>query len=407
MKILFLFLVVFLYLCVTPTFTKPSHPFVLKLVRRDTLLAEKYPKLHGTRETNTAISHLSPNRDPPVFLAKVSVGEPPVPQLLYVDTGSSFTWIRCGACNLCEPQLSSYDPVASSTYKIVSCDDGSYETSPALSPVTKTGECHYSQLYFDGSESRGTLAKETIQFETDDAGIYYVSNVEFGCARNITNGFNIGTGLLGLGYEKISILKHFENKFSICFDALSSDDPNSGHSFLALGDGARTTGQSTPLFMRYGHYHLDLEIISVNGRDIPNHLTPIKGNTIIDTGTTILTLAGESYTEVKNHIDKLLEGHDLHSFSDGPLVCYNGTIQHKLSLLPTVSLTFYKGASLELDPTSLFHQFEEDYFCLAVMMSPETHLNIIGTTALQNYNIGFDLEDEKVYMDKISCDYIY
>ncbi|CAN7121785.1 unnamed protein product [Brassica rapa subsp. narinosa] len=386
----------------TPTLAKPARPFILKLVRHK---AEKNSKLYITKESDATISHLTPNREPPVFLAKLSIGEPPVPQLLHVDTGSSFTWVKCGGCITCQTQFPGYNPTASSTYSSVSCDDSSYESSPALSPVKRTGECHYRQMYFDGSESRGTLAKETILFDTEDDGIESVSNVEFGCAHEIIVGFNVGTGLLGLAYGKFSILKQFSNKFSLCFETFS-DDPSSGHSFLALGDGARTTGQSTSLFMRYGHYHVDVERISIDGRtiNIPNQLTPI-GNTIIDTGTSMLNLAEESYSEFKTHIDSLLDGH-LNSFMDGHLVCYNGTIQHELPQLPTVTLTFYKGASLELDPTSLFHQLEDEYFCLSVMMSPKIDLSIIGTNALQSYNIGFDLDNETIYFDKISCDYL-
>ncbi|CAA7048951.1 unnamed protein product [Microthlaspi erraticum] len=354
---------------------------------------------------SAAISHIYPHQNPPIFLTQISIGEPAVPLLLIVDTGSSFTWIKCGACNTCHSQLPGYDPMVSLTYKSVSCDNSSYSSSPALFPVKKTGECHYRQVYFHGSESRGTLAKETIQFETDDDGFVSIQNVDFGCAQDIINGSDVGSGVLGLAYENLSILKHFENKFSLCFETLSND-PNSGHSFLALGDGARTTGQSTVLFMKYGHYHVDLETISVNGRDIPNYLTHIKGNTIIDTGTTLLNLAGKSYNELKSHIDSFLDGH-LNSFIDGNLVCYNGTIQRQLQRLPRITLTFYKGASLELDPTSLFHQFSDKYFCLAVMMTPEEiDLNIIGITALQNYNVGFDLEDETIFFDKISCDYL-
>ncbi|KAL9285668.1 putative aspartic peptidase A1 family, aspartic peptidase domain superfamily, xylanase inhibitor [Arabidopsis thaliana] len=158
--------------------------------------------------------------------------------------------------------------------------------------------------------------------------------------------------------------------------------------------------------MRYGHYHVDLEMISVNGITIPNHLTPIKGNTIIDTWTTILNSAGESYGELKSHIDNFID-EKLNNFSDGQLECYNGTVQRELASLPTVTLTFYKGVSLDLDLTSLFQQIEEEYFCLAVMMTPEINLNIIWTTVFQMYNIGFDLEDETIYFEKISCDLLY
>lgn len=382
-------------LLVYATVAKPTGP-VLKLFRQDALPAGKNQKL----QREETISHLTPNRNnPPVFLAEVAIGEPPIPQLLYVDSGSSFTWIKC------QSQVQGYDPKASSTYKSVGCGNSSLASSPALYPVVRTGECHYRQMYFDGSESRGTLGRETMRFETEDDGVNSLQDVDFGCAQDIINGFSVGDGLLGLAYGKFSILKRFDNKFSICFETLSSE-PNSGHSFLAFGDAARTTGKSTALFMRYDHYHVELETISIDGRDIPNFLAPIRGNTIMDTGTSLLNLAGESYFELKSHIDGKIGG-SLNSFSDGGLVCYNGTIQRQLSLLPTVALTFYKGASLVLDPTSLFHQSGDEYFCLAVVVSPDDiDLNIIGTTALQNYNIGFDLEDENIYFDKISCDYL-
>ncbi|CAH8361539.1 unnamed protein product [Eruca vesicaria subsp. sativa] len=392
MKIFFTILVQLVF----ATLAKPTGP-VVRLVRQEALLAGK------NQET---ISHLTPNHNnPPVFLAEVSIGQPPFPQLLYVDSGSSLTWIKCGACNTCQSQVPGYDPKASSTYKSVSCGNSSFASSPALYPVIRTGECHYRQMYLDGSESRGTLAKETMRFETEDGGVNSLPDVDFGCAHDIINGFSVGSGLLGLAYGKFSILKKLGNKFSLCFETLRSE-PNSGHSFLAFGDAARTTGQSTALFMMYDHYHVDLETISINGKDIPNFLAPIKGNTIIDTGTSMLNLAGQSYFELKSHIESKLDGH-LNTFTDGQLACYNGTIQRELPSLPTVTLTFYKGASLMLDPTSLFHQSGDEYFCLAVVMSPEgIDINIIGTTALQNYNIGFDLEDETIYFDKISCDYL-
>lgn len=76
------------------------------------------------------------------------------------------------------------------------------------------------------------------------------------------------------------------------------------------------------LIMRNVHYHVNFEIINIIGRAISNHLTPIKG-----------------------------------------------TNQCKFSTLLMVTLTFYEKTSLELDPTSLFHQFNDEYLCLNVMMT--------------------------------------
>lgn len=106
-----------------------------------------------------------------------------------------------------------------------------------------------------------------------------------------------------------------------------------------------------PLIMRNIHYHVNFEIINIIGRAISNHLTPIKG-----------------------------------------------TNQCKFSTLIMVTLTFYGRTSLELDPTSLFHQFKDDYLCLNVMMSLEIDYNIYGTTALHNYNIEFDYDDDTYHL---------
>lgn len=51
------------------------------------------------------------------------------------------------------------------------------------------------------------LATWIIRFKRDDDKLYLVLIVDFGCAQNVVNGFNVGSGLLGLAYGKFSILK--------------------------------------------------------------------------------------------------------------------------------------------------------------------------------------------------------
>lgn len=106
-----------------------------------------------------------------------------------------------------------------------------------------------------------------MRFETDDEIVNSLPDVDFGCAHDIINEFSVGSGLLVLAYGKLSVLK-IDNKFSLCFETLSSE-LNSGHRFLAFGDAIRAMRQSTSLFMRHDHYHVDLETVSINGRDIP------------------------------------------------------------------------------------------------------------------------------------------
>ncbi|EFH63172.1 predicted protein [Arabidopsis lyrata subsp. lyrata] len=82
---------------------------------------------------------------------------------------------------------------------MVSCDDSSYESS--LAPEDVIIAKNISMVLTN------ILAKEIIRFERDDYELYSVLTVNFGCAQNVVNKFNVGSGLLGLAYGKFSILK--------------------------------------------------------------------------------------------------------------------------------------------------------------------------------------------------------
>ncbi|XP_031378200.1 aspartic proteinase CDR1-like [Punica granatum] len=60
------------------------------------------------------------------FLASMSIGQPPIPQLLIVDTGSSLSWVQCASCRGCSRQVVPlFDPSKSSTYVDIPCTAGS------------------------------------------------------------------------------------------------------------------------------------------------------------------------------------------------------------------------------------------------------------------------------------------
>lgn len=107
------------------------------------------------KETGDIIAHISPSI-PTGFLVNISIGSPPVMQLLHMDTGSSFLWPQCRPCTNCYRQsLPMFDPSKSYTYRKVGKE--SCEASiPHLSFDAKTGSCMYSMKYVDDTGSKGT-----------------------------------------------------------------------------------------------------------------------------------------------------------------------------------------------------------------------------------------------------------
>ncbi|KAM7470035.1 hypothetical protein LguiA_008218 [Lonicera macranthoides] len=157
-----------------------------------------------------------------VFLVNISFWEPPVPQLLVMDTGSSTTWIKCRPC-------SSYN------------------------------ECPFFKIYADQTISSGNLATEQLTFGTSDEGIATISNFIFGCAHDFKENhdysYNGIVGLIGDG-ATFSLVKQLGSKFSYCLGSVN--DPYYNYNRLILGNGSIFEGSSTPLYVD-GDRFLSLE----------------------------------------------------------------------------------------------------------------------------------------------------
>ncbi|KFK29560.1 hypothetical protein AALP_AA7G149800 [Arabis alpina] len=168
-------------------------------------------------------------------------------QLLHMDTGSDLTWLQCSPCTHCYRQsIPIFDPSRSYTYRneFDSCRSDEY-SMPILRFNAKTRFCEYTNEYVDGTQSRGTLVKETLTFNT----IY-------------------GTGILGLGYGELSLVHRFGKKFSYCFGSLY--DPLYPHNVLVIGDnGANFLGDTTSLEIENSFYYVGIEAISLGGILLP------------------------------------------------------------------------------------------------------------------------------------------
>ncbi|ESQ54225.1 hypothetical protein EUTSA_v10026825mg [Eutrema salsugineum] len=396
--------------------TKSTKPQESSKKKTGYLHSKSTPSSHldnsWTTDTSGIVSHVTPIPNPAAFLANISIGNPPVSQLLLIDTGSDLTWIQCLPCK-CYPQtIPFFHPSRSSTYRNASCESAP-NAMPRIFRDENTGNCRYSLRYRDFSSTRGILAKESLTFQTSDDGLITKPDVVFGCGQD-NSGFTQYSGVLGLGPGKFSIVtRNFGSRFSYCFGSLT--DPTYPYNILILGEGAKIEGDPTPLHISQDRYYLDLQAISLgeNLLDIEPYVFKRygshQGGTVIDTGCSPTILAREAYETLSGEIDDLLLGEVMIRHVEGwePYTnpCYVGNMKLNLLGFPVVTFHFAGGAELALDVESLFVSSESgDSFCLAMSMNTFDDMSVIGAMAQQSYNVGYDLQNMNVYFQRTDCE---
>ncbi|EOY31541.1 Eukaryotic aspartyl protease family protein [Theobroma cacao] len=399
----------------------PSDPrrLVVNLIHQDTIHSpfhgksedlatrlERTLQIRRTLPTTDIQADLVPIQN--LFFVNFSIGQPPVPQLALMDTGSSLLWLQCQPCHRCSYQNSPiYDSRSSSTYTMLPCSSKYCTYSQPLN-CTSSIPCFYNQQYVNGVGSMGNLAQEQLSFRTFDDGLVVVHDVIFGCG--FSNGDLQGNkqmnGVFGLGFEPVSLATRLA-KFSYCIGNVI--DPSYIHNKLFLGDGAGVEGDSTPLKAIDGQYHVLLEGISVGEKKLPidPNVFEWKGvNTgvIIDSGSVSTWLVKEAYDAIVKEVKSLLDPWLTETFTQKDHVCYRGTINQDLEGFPTMTFLFVGGAELVLDTTSLFFQIKPDEFCLLVRQMIDSDQSVIGLMAQQNYNVAYDINGKKLSFQRIDCE---
>ncbi|AEE83203.1 putative protein [Arabidopsis thaliana] len=331
------------------------------------------------------------------FMAEIHFGSPQKKQFLHMDTGSSLTWTQCFPCSDCYAQkiYPKYRPAASITYRDAMCEDSHPKSNPhfAFDPLTRI--CTYQQHYLDETNIKGTLAQEMITVDTHDGGFKRVHGVYFGCNTLSDGSYFTGTGILGLGVGKYSIIGEFGSKFSFCLGEIS--EPKASHN-LILGDGANVQGHPTVINITEGHTIFQLESIIV-GEEITLD-DPVQ--VFVDTGSTLSHLSTNLYYKFVDAFDDLIGSRPL---SYEPTLCYKADTIERLEKMD-VGFKFDVGAELSVNIHNIFiQQGPPEIRCLAIQNNKESFSHvIIGVIAMQGYNVGYDLSAKTAYINKQDCD---
>ncbi|KAL5973381.1 hypothetical protein ACLOJK_030031 [Asimina triloba] len=355
----------------------------------------------------------------------LSVGTPPQPVSLVLDTGSELSWLRCSK--------SSDSPVFSPNLS------SSYSAFPCSSPICKTRTrdliippscdpnrlCHVSLSYADASSVEGALAGDTFRL-----GSSAQLGTAFGC---MDSGFSStpqedakSTGILGMNRGALSFVSQQSfAKFSYCISGGDSVG------VLVLGDSG-VAGQLNytplvqvqiplPYFDRVA-YSVQLEGIRVAAKVLPLPKSVFEpdhtgaGQTMVDSGTQFTFLLGPVYTVLKNEFlnqtGRVLRVLDEPGFVfQGAMdLCFRIPQASRVPDLPDVVLMF-RGAEMRVSGSSLLYRVEgesrgsDGVWCFAFGNSDLVPVEayIIGHQQQQDMWVEYDLGNSRVGFGRASC----
>ncbi|GAB2299782.1 Glutathione gamma-glutamylcysteinyltransferase 1 [Dionaea muscipula] len=360
----------------------------------------------------------------------LTVGTPPQPVTMVLDTGSELSWLHCRKT---ENINRIFDPTRSTSYSPVPCSSTTCRTQtrdltiPASCDSKKL--CHTAVAYADASSIEGNLALETFHI-----GGSSIPGVGFGC---MDSGYSSTaeedaktTGLLGLNRGSLSFVTQMGYpKFSYCI----SGQDDSG--VLLLGKVDTTSWlkplQYTPLvrvsdplpyFDRVA-YSVHLQGLRVGTKVLPLQKSILEldhtgaGQTMVDSGTQFSFLLGPVYTALREEFKAQTTGllrplnDPNYVFQDTMDLCFLVPLARRtLPPLPTVTLMFL-GADMTVSGERLLHQVPG-----AVRGSDAIHCFTFGNSDLlgiEAYVIGhhhqqdtwmeFDLAQSRLGLAEVRC----
>ncbi|KAK3037997.1 hypothetical protein RJ639_029948 [Escallonia herrerae] len=343
----------------------------------------------------------------------MSIGEPPVPQLVAMDTASSLLWVHCFPCNDCTSDNPIFDPLKSSTYTPLSCDSPSCALLGGDCDHTRN-ECTYMIQYADSRNSTGNYGLEKLMFETPDEGTTRVSDVVFGCGHGSYLQMQQSSGVLGLGGKTTSLATRLGSRFSYCIGNIS--DPHYVNNQLSLGE-AVIQGYSTPLNVYNNFYHLTLQGISVGTKRLGidprifRRTQAGRGGVIIDSGSSWSYLVRTAFEPLRSEVRKLVDRNLKRlRIGDHPeWLCYKGVVTQDLVGFPWVTFHFARGADLVLDVENMFHTVGNRRFCMVVDLADgfiPRDMSLLGVYAQQYLNVGYDLSTRTLSFKRVDCQFL-
>ncbi|GKV37717.1 hypothetical protein SLEP1_g45712 [Rubroshorea leprosula] len=352
------------------------------------------------------------------FSVSLSIGNPPKPFTLDIDTGSDLTWVQCDApCTGCTvPKGQLYKPAKSS---IVPCKDPLCAVINGGPPCKNPNEqCDFKIQYADSGSVIGVLVRDYFPLRFIN-GTLPRPNLTFGCAYDIDHGQHNPpptTGVLGLGKSAASISSQLgaagltQNVIGQCYSA-------KGGGFLFIGnDPVPSSGVSwVPMLQNTmaKHYASGPADLLFGGKP-----TGLKGlNVIFDSGSSFTYFNSAVYEAILNLLSKDLNGKPIRQVQDPALpVCWKGAKPFKVLsdvksyFKPfTLSFTSTKNAQLQLTLENYLIISEHGNACLGILNGAEAGLgnyNLVGDISMLDKLVIYDNERKQIGWTSANCNRI-
>jgi hypothetical protein len=353
------------------------------------------------------------------YLMTLAIGTPPVAYPAIADTGSDLIWTQCAPCGgqCFRQQAPLYNPASSTTFSVLPCNSSLSMCVGALAGAAAPPgcACMYNQTYGTGWTA-GIQGSETFTFGAAAADQARVPGIAFGCSNASSDDWNGSAGLVGLGRGALSLVSQLgAGRFSYCLTPFQ--DTNST-STLLLGPSASLDGtgvRSTPFVASPGkapmstYYYLNLTGISLGTTALPISPNAFSlnadgsGGLIIDSGTTITSLANAAYQQVRAAVKSLvtlpaIDGSD----STGLDLCF--ALPSPTSAPPTMpSMTLhFDGADMVL-PAESYMISGSGVWCLAMRNQMDGAMSTLGNFQQQNMHILYDVRKETLSFAPAKC----
>ncbi|KAJ0099639.1 hypothetical protein Patl1_19765 [Pistacia atlantica] len=357
--------------------------------KRRISLSPRRDALETTNTSSTAIEMpLSAGRDygTGMYFVEFKVGTPAQKFTLVVDTGSELTWVNCryncGANCTTKGRLDKrrvFKGDFSSSFKTVPCFSQTCKIefmnlfSLTRCPMPST-PCAYDFRYVDGSEAMGIFAKETVTLGLTNGRKLRLKDVVIGCSDSFQGqSFVKADGVMGLAYGKYTFAKRasefFDGKFSYCLvDHLS----------ISIGG----------VMLK-----IPIQVWDANS----------GGGTIVDSGSTLTSLAEPAYKPVMAALQMSVSKFQRLMPKGLPIdYCFSST-GYDEKLVPSLVIHFADGARFEPHKKSYIIDVADGVKCLGFVSVAWPGISTIGNIMQQNYLWEFDLAQSKLGFVASSC----
>ncbi|CAL5199743.1 unnamed protein product [Lathyrus oleraceus] len=351
------------------------------------------------------------------YLMNYSVGTPPFNVYGFFDTGSNLMWVQCKPCNICYNQTSPiFNPSKSSSYQNILCSSRTCKSVEATSCSYDRDACKYTVDYGRGTKTQGDLSVETLTLNFTSGSIVSFPKIVIGCGYTNTLSWEYNgqsSGVVGFGKGPTSFIKQLDSlidgKFSYCLN----DNELNLSSKLNFGDAAIVSGDnvlSSPMINMIGNYQKDYYYLNLKAFSVGNKRIKFRGfknkginastdTILVDSGTPVTIFPHHFYHRLESAVKKVVKLKRFKDDSGSYSLCYNMTShQPKFPILTA----HFNGADVKLDSNGVFHQLYERVKCLGFRPNNDG-LAILGSKALLNYLVGYDLKKNIISFKPTDC----